>query len=146
MVTDFKGFHSVTPMKGIMQRAIIYTDGSASPNPGPAAIGAVIKDWNERVIEQISQSIGRATNNEAEYQAVIAALKMALELGFNRVEIRSDSEWLVRQVNGQYRVKTAGIRPLYLEVKQLQVQFEDCTFVHIPRELNEAHDLTERNI
>ena len=127
-----------------MQRAIIYTDGSASPNPGPASIGAVIKDEKGRVVGLISQSIGRATNNEAEYGAVIAALRMVLKLGARRVEVRSDSEWLVRQINGQYRVKAASIRPLYLEVKQLQQQFENCIFVHILRELNEAHELADR--
>ena len=131
-------------MKEHMLKAIIYTDGGASPNPGPASIGALIKDHEGQVVSRISRSIGRATNNEAEYGAVIAALTKALELGARRAELRSDSELLVRQVNGQYRVKAAGIRPLYLAVKQLQAQFEGCVFKHIPRELNEAHELAER--
>jgi ribonuclease HI len=127
-----------------MQKAIIYTDGGASPNPGPAAIGALITDDGGRVVGRVSRSIGIATNNEAEYGAVVAALSLALELGARRVELRSDSELLVRQVNGQYKVKAAGIRPLYLTVKQLQVKFDGCVFKHIPRELNEAHELADK--
>jgi ribonuclease HI len=125
-----------------MKKAIIFTDGAADPNPGPASIGVIIKSEKGRVVSRISQSIGRATNNEAEYQAVITALEAALKLGITQAEVRSDSEWLVRQVNGQYRVKAAAIRPLYIAVKQRQMRFEKCTFVHIPREKNEAHRLT----
>ena len=131
-------------MVGVLRKVTIYTDGGASPNPGPASIGAVLKDENGAVVGLVSKSIGVATNNEAEYQAVIVALEMASKLGAERVEVRSDSEWLVRQVNGEYRVRTASIRPLYLAVKQAQVQFEECIFKHIPRELNEAHALAER--
>ena len=127
-----------------MKNVVIYTDGGANPNPGPAAIGAVIKDQAGKVIGCISQSIGYATNNEAEYRAVIAALKMAQKLGVQQVELRSDSELLVRQVNGQYKVKAAGIRPFYIEVKQIQEQFESCVLIHIPRELNEAHEYAEQ--
>jgi ribonuclease HI len=126
-----------------MKKAIIYTDGGANPNPGPASIGVVIKDENMRTVGMVSRSIGKATNNEAEYRAVIAGLEMANKLGVRAAEIRSDSELLVRQVNGKYRVRAAGIRPFYIKVKQMQEQFEDCLFVYIPRELNEAHHLTE---
>jgi len=125
-----------------MKKAIIFTDGAADPNPGPASIGAVIKSQRGRIVSRISQSIGKATNNQAEYQAVIAALEAALKLGVTQVGVRSDSEWLVQQVNGQYRVKAAAIRPLYIRVKQLQTQFEKCVFTHIPRGENEAHQLT----
>jgi ribonuclease HI len=127
-----------------MLKAVIYTDGGASPNPGPASIGAVIKDEAGRPVGHISRSIGRATNNEAEYRAVVAALTMALDLGARLVELRSDSELLVRQINGQYKVKAAGIRPLYVAVKQLQARFDGCVFKHIPREINEAHEFAER--
>jgi ribonuclease HI len=125
-----------------MKKVIIFTDGGADPNPGPAAIGAIIRSERGRVVSRISQSIGQATNNQAEYQAVIAALEAALKLGATQVEVRSDSELMVRQVNGQYRVKAAAIRPMYIKVKQLQTQFEKCVFLHIPREENEAHRLT----
>ena len=129
-----------------MKKAIIFTDGAADPNPGPAGIGAVIKNERGQVVSRISQSIGEATNNQAEYEAVIAALEAALKSGAIQVEVRSDSEWLVRQVNGQYRIKAAAIRPLYIKVKQLQTQFDKCSFTHIPREENEAHQLTTRGL
>jgi ribonuclease HI len=129
-----------------MKKAIIYTDGGASPNPGPASIGAVIRDEAGHNIGLISQSIGKATNNEAEYRAVIAALEMAAKLGVRQVELRSDSQWLVRQITGEYRVKAAAIRPFYIKVKQMQEQFDECLFIHIPREFNEAHELADRAI
>jgi ribonuclease HI len=127
-----------------LEKLTIFTDGGANPNPGPAAIGAVLKNPAGEVVGCISQSIGYATNNVAEYRAVVAALQMALKLGARRVELRSDSELLVRQINGQYKVKAAGIRPYYIEVKQIEQQFTNCIFVHIPRELNEAHEYAEK--
>ena len=129
-----------------MEKAIIFTDGGSSPNPGPASIGVAIKDETGQTVGLISRSIGVATNNEAEYQAVIAALEMALKLGVSQVELRSDSELLVRQINGEYRVKAAAIRPFYIKAKQMQEQFDKCLFIHIPRELNEAHELVERAV
>ncbi len=126
------------------ERVVIFTDGTAEPNPGPAAIGATIKDEQGRLITSISQPIGRATNNQAEYRAVIAALEKAIELKASHVDLHSDSEWLVRQIKGQYRVKAAPIKPLYLKVKQLQNQFKGCTITHIPRQENiEAHNLAD---
>jgi len=89
-----------------------------------------------RLITSISQPIGRATNNQAEYRAIIAALEQAIKLGANQVDIRSDSELVSRQINGQYRVKTASLRPLYLKVKQLQSQLKGFTINHIPRQQN----------
>jgi len=127
------------------KRVVIKTDGGAKPNPGPAAIGAVLKDEQGRVITNISQDIGQTTSNQAEYRALITALEKALRLGVSQVEVRSDSELLVKQINGQYRVKAAPIKPLYLRVKQLQSQFEGFRITHIPTEENrEAHDLVSR--
>ncbi len=124
------------------RRVVIFTDGAAKNNPGPAAIGAIIKDTQGNNISTISQSIGKATNNQAEYRAVIAALEKAIALGANQVEIYSDSELLVRQINGQYRVKKASLKPLYQRVKHLQNQLEGFTITHIPGEENtEAHNL-----
>ena len=95
---------------------IIFTDGTAEPNPGPAAIGAIIKDEQGRVITSISQRIGIATNNQAEYRAIIAALEEAIRLGATHVELNSDSELVVRQISGRYRVKNAALKPLYQQV------------------------------
>lgn len=118
----------------------IFTDGASRGNPGPAAIGAIIKDTGGKLITSISQPIGRATNNQAEYQAIITALEQAINLGVSQVEIRSDSELVTRQINGQYRVKKASLRPLYLKVKQLQGQLKDFTITHIPRQQNREAD------
>jgi ribonuclease HI len=124
------------------KKAVIFTDGAAEPNPGPAAIGAALKDEQGRILSVISQSISKATNNQAEYRAIITALEMALELNVSHVQVRSDSQLVVRQINGQYRVKDASLKPLYLQVKQLQSQFEGFTISYIPGELNtEAHNL-----
>ena len=123
-----------------MKKLIINTDGTAEPNPGPAAIGATIKDEQGKVIATISQRIGRATNNQAEYRAIIAALGKALSLGASQVDVRSDSELVVRQLNGRYRVKKASLKPLYQQVKQLSSQFEGFSITHIPREQNTEAD------
>jgi len=120
---------------------VIFTDGTAEPNPGPAAIGATIKDEQGRLITTISQGIGRATNNQAEYRAIIAALEKAIELGANRVDMRSDSELVVRQINGKYRVKNAALKPLYQQVKQLLSLLEGFTITHIPRQQNKEADM-----
>jgi len=125
------------------KKAIIFTDGAAEPNPGPAAIGAIIKDEKGKLITSISQHIGTTTNNQAEYRAVITALEKAIKLGATHVEVNSDSELVVRQINGRYRVKNAALRPLYRQVKQLQGLLEGFTITHIPREQNtEADRLT----
>lgn len=118
------------------KRVIIFTDGAAEPNPGPAAIGATINDEQGRLIASISQPIGRATNNQAEYRAIIAALEKTIKLGAKQVDMRSDSELVVRQINGQYRVKKASLKPLYQQVKQLQSQLDGFTITHIPRQQN----------
>ena len=118
----------------------IFTDGASRGNPGPAAIGAIIKDTGGNLITSISQPIGRATNNQAEYRAIITALEQAINLGVSQVEIRSDSELVTRQINGQYRVKTASLRPLYLKVKQLQGQLKGFAITHIPRQQNREAD------
>ena len=125
-----------------IKRLVIYTDGTSSGNPGPAAIGATLKDEQGKLIASISQGIGRATNNQAEYRAVIAALEKAVRLGAKQVDVNSDSELVVRQINGKYRVKKAHLKPLYQQVKQLQSLLKSFTITHIPREQNiEADNL-----
>lgn len=119
---------------------ILYTDGASRGNPGPAAIGAVLKDCKGKLLGTISETIGQATNNQAEYQAVIAALKQALRLGAQRVELRADSELVVRQLNGRYRVREAHLKPLYAEVKALAGRLKEFRVVHIDREENKDAD------
>jgi len=128
-----------------LKRVVIYADGASRGNPGPAAIGAVIKDERGRLIASISRRIGKATNNQAEYRAIIAALEEATKLGANQVEIHSDSELVVRQINGEYRVKKATLKPLYQQVKQRQGQLKGFTITHILRQQNiEADKLANK--
>ncbi len=121
-------------------KLIINTDGLSKGNPGTAAIGATIKDEQGKTLAKISQCIGVTTNNVAEYKALTTALQKAIKMGGKQIEILSDSELMVRQLNGRYKIKAAGLRPLYLEAGQLLSQFESVKIKHIPRELNTEAD------
>jgi ribonuclease HI len=121
-------------------KLIINTDGLSKGNPGTAAIGATLKDERGKMMATISQHIGVTTNNVAEYKALIAALRMAIKLKGTQVEIRADSELMIKQLNGRYKIKSVGLRPLYLEAAKLLGQFETVSLKHIPRELNSAAD------
>ena len=119
--------------------AIIYTDGGARGNPGPAGAGAVIlQDGN--VLAEISEFLGTQTNNVAEYTALVLALKKALQLGLADVEVRMDSELIVKQMQGEYKVKNAGLKPLFLEVVNLSKKFSSFHISHVRREENSAAD------
>ena len=123
-----------------INKATIYTDGAARGNPGPAAIGVVIKDETGKVVATIAQCLGTTTNNQAEYRAIIAALEKAISLGAHQVIIKSDSELVVKQLNGLYRVKHVALRPLYLEVLRLTGALEGFNISYIPRTQNTAAD------
>lgn len=118
----------------------IYTDGACSGNPGPAAIGVVILE-NGKKIKEISQCIGEATNNIAEYTALIFALQEALILKAKNVKIFTDSELMYKQVMGQYKVKNASIRMLFDQVIHLKEGFESFDLNHVYREENKDADL-----
>ena len=122
------------------KRIVVFADGASQGNPGPSAIGAAIKDEQGKLITTISQPIGRATNNQAEYRAIITALEKAIGLGASQVDIRSDSELVVRQINGQYRVKNTSLKPLYQQVKRLQSQLAGFIITYIPRQENTEAD------
>jgi len=122
------------------KRATIWVDGASRGNPGQAAIGVIIKDEQGKIITRVSQRIGTTTNNQAEYRAVIVALEKVIELGITRVEIKSDSELVVKQINGLYRVKKAALKPLYQQVKQSQSLLEGFAITHIPRRQNAEAD------
>ncbi|MFY9813410.1 MAG: ribonuclease HI family protein [Dehalococcoidales bacterium] len=121
-------------------KLIINTDGLSKGNPGTAAIGATIKDERGKTLAAISKRIGITTNNVAEYKALIAALQQAKKMGGTQVEIRADSELMIRQLNGRYKIKSAGLKPLYIEATQLLMKFETVSLKHIPRELNAEAD------
>ena len=121
-------------------KAIIYADGASRDNPGPAAIGGVVLDESGRVIKEISRRIGNATNNVAEYKALIATLAAARDLGVRSLEIRLDSELVVRQITGVYRTKKPEMKALREEAQGLLKGFEGYSIIHIPRSQNRRAD------
>jgi ribonuclease HI len=121
-------------------RFVLYCDGASRGNPGPAAIGAVLFDPDGETVDEISGTIGVTTNNVAEYQALIAGLGAAVDRGVERLEVRLDSELLVRQVTGRYRVRAANLKPLSLQAARLIRRLGDVRVVHVPREQNTVAD------
>ena len=120
---------------------IIYTDGCSKGNPGPASIGVIVyQKGDSQPIFVTSDKIGTTTNNQAEYRALIRALEFALKNKANRVEVRSDSELIVNQMNGTYRVKKAELKPLQQEAKRLAGLIDDFSICSIPREQNREAD------
>ncbi|HNV12843.1 MAG TPA: ribonuclease HI family protein [bacterium] len=119
---------------------IIFSDGGARGNPGPAGIGAVLYDEKKNKLAEISKYLGETTNNQAEYKALIAGLKKAKELEAKEVKCFLDSELVVKQLNREYRVKHKDLAPLFLEVYNLSQSFTNIEFVHVPREKNSEAD------
>jgi len=122
------------------KKLIIYTDGGARGNPGPAGIGVVIYDENKKVVKKRAEYIGEQTNNQAEYQALILGLSEAKALGAEEADCYLDSELVVRQMKGEYKVKNKNIRPLYSVAVNMVKNFKKIIFFSIPREDNEAAD------
>ncbi len=132
---------------GKIETAIIFTDGASRGNPGRAGAGFVIYSVEGEKLREGSYYLGNKTNNQAEYEALIRALETAVDMGIRKIEIRSDSQLLIRQLQGSYRVKSPNIIPLYEKVKSLLENFSDVRLKHIPRELNkEADALANRGI
>jgi ribonuclease HI len=121
-------------------KLIIYTDGGARGNPGPAGIGAVIKDENGETVATISEFIGEATNNQAEYKAVIAALKRAKSFKAQELEVFLDSELVCEQLNQKYKIKNQELAPLFVQIWNLSIGMKKTIYKHIPREKNQEAD------
>lgn len=119
---------------------VVYTDGGSRGNPGPAGYGVRIEDEQGTLLAELRASLGRTTNNVAEYQGLLAGLEWALANGHRRVRVRSDSELLVRQMRGEYRVKSPGLQPLYTQARGLVARIGQVTFEHVRRELNKEAD------
>lgn len=117
----------------------VHIDGAARGNPGPAAYALILRRPGEPDLEE-SEPIGKATNNVAEYAALVRALELAAELGLRKLTVFSDSELIVKQMNGEYRVKNADLRDLYDEAQKLRKQFEQVTITHVRREQNKDAD------
>jgi ribonuclease HI len=121
-------------------RVIVNVDGGARGNPGPAAVGAVVTDPQGAVLAERGDYIGEATNNVAEYRAVLLGLELAREVGANEVEVINDSELVARQIGGQYKVKHAGLKPLFLETMAALREFDRWSVRNVRREQNERAD------
>ncbi|HAD83138.1 TPA: ribonuclease H [Candidatus Edwardsbacteria bacterium] len=127
--TDF-GFSKVT----------LAIDGAARGNPGEAGAGAALVDSHGNVLAERSQYLGKATNNEAEYQALIFGLKLAIERGFSKLSIQTDSELLANQINGSYRIKEPRLKKLFVQAQELLSQMEKWEIQAIPRAQNRLAD------
>ena len=119
-------------------RIVAYIDGGARGNPGPAGFGVRVEDADGTLIEEFAESIGVATNNVAEYRALVAALEWAKRHGHGHLHVRSDSLLLVQQMLGNYKVKNAGLQPLHARARMLAHDIGRVTFEHVGRSLN-AH-------
>ncbi len=122
------------------KKLIIYTDGGARGNPGPAGIGAVLYDEQKNIIAEISEYIGKTTNNQAEYRAVIAAIEKARELGAEELEFYLDSELVVKQLSRAYKVKNRELALLFVKIYNATLSFKKVVFKHIRREMNKEAD------
>ncbi|MFH0772152.1 MAG: ribonuclease HI family protein [Candidatus Omnitrophota bacterium] len=127
-------------MKQACKKLLIYIDGASHGNPGPSGIGVIIGDEEGNTLGNISKFIGNATNNIAEYTALIYSLQEALILRADEVIIKTDSELLAKQLNGEYKVRDAGLKPLYEQVLHLSGGFRKFEIRHIDRSDNKDAD------
>ena len=121
-------------------RATLFTDGGARGNPGPAAFAFVLEAADGTVLDARGQAIGVATNNVAEYSALVAGLRRAAEAGVRELEVVSDSELLVKQMRGEYKVKNRALQQLFLDASRLAREIGSVTYRHVRREHNELAD------
>ena len=122
------------------KHVIVYTDGACRGNPGPSSIGVVFYTSDEEFLYEQAQAIGVQTNNFAEYEAVRTALQIAKDNKIKKLVLRSDSQLLVRQLSGEYKVKSETLKPLFMECKELSKQFQSVSYEHVMREYNERAD------
>jgi probable phosphoglycerate mutase len=117
-----------------------YIDGGARGNPGPAGYGVRIENADGTLVDELYGGLGVATNNIAEYNGLLAALRYAVQHGHRAVRVKADSELLVKQMRGEYRVKNEGLKPLFLQAIKLVREIGDVTFEHVRREFNKEAD------
>ena len=127
-------------------KLIIYTDGGSRGNPGPAALGVVIQDTSGKLIKEYGEALGVRTNNEAEYDAVIFALKKVKALFAKdktknmQLDVRMDSELVMKQLTGKYKIEEEKLFPLFIKIWNLKMDFGAITFMYVPREKNKDAD------
>ena len=119
---------------------LLMVDGAARGNPGEAGCGAAICDETGAVVKELSRYIGYTTNNVAEYEALLMGLEALLQMGRNKIRVQSDSQLLVRQLNGEYRVKDEKLKVLFQRAVGLLRRFDTYRILHVPRELNKLAD------
>jgi len=127
-------------MKNKYKKLIIYTDGGARGNPGPAGCGVIFYNENKDVVAEISKFIGHATNNYAEYMAVVFAFEKAKDLGAEYLDFYLDSELVVKQLNREYKVKNKELASLFVKIYNNTLNFKEVKFFHIRREFNKEAD------
>lgn len=128
-------------------KVVVFTDGASRGNPGKAGIGVLITSVDGLILKEISEYIGITTNNVAEYRAVITGIEEGLELGADAIELKTDSQLVVRQLKGQYKVKNEGLKHLYRRAVELLSQYKQYSVQHIPREENtRADELANKSI
>ena len=123
-----------------MSRFTINFDGGARPNPGPAAIGVVLRDADGKVVEAVGEKIGEATNNIAEYRALLRGIELAVEHGATDLEVIGDSQLVVRQIEGAYKVKKPQLKPLHEQALSALAELDNWEIRHVMREENAAAD------
>ncbi len=117
----------------------MYTDGACRGNPGQSSIGVVFYD-EQAEIATLSEAIGITTNNIAEYTALIRGLQYALKQGYTELSVKADSELMIKQLKGEYKVRNEGLKPLFAEARKLAAQFKSVTYSHVMREQNKRAD------
>lgn len=138
---DFQPVSGETPSKAmLLDEAKLYTDGGSRGNPGDSACAYVICKMDDTVVEKSGMYMGMATNNQAEYLGMIKGLERVRDLGIDKIALLSDSQLVVNQMNGFYKVKNQELAPLHQQLKELAASFSSVTFTHIPRELNRESD------
>ncbi len=126
-----------------MEDLVLYSDGGARGNPGDAAIGIVITKPNDAILYELKEYIGQKTNNQAEYRALIKGLEMAKGYGAKKIKSYMDSELVVKQMKGEYKVRNPGLRPLYESVRRLEKDFDLVVYRHVKRE-NDKIQIADR--
>lgn len=121
-------------------KLFIHTDGGSRGNPGPGAIGIAVLNDQKKLIKEIGKFIGKSTNNEAEYKAVVEGLKTCMGIGGKDLKFFIDSLLVVSQLNGKFKIKEPRMKKFYLEIKELEKNFESVVYCHVPREKNYMAD------
>lgn len=129
-----------------LKDAKLFTDGGSRGNPGPSAGAFLICKTDDNVVEKSGFYIGITTNNQAEYQALLKGLERSQAVGIRKLNVFMDSELVVKQLNGRYKIKNKNLEPLYRQIKDLATDFDEISFTHVPRALNKEADMEVNRI